>query len=149
VLDCANGDAKKDQEQIDQIEEKWARKPLQPARKKLAKRKAAPDKNVDRKKAPAKIGSAKAVKGTRRNKRQQPDSRGLREVSGLDSGDLEGLSNVANTDSESVDELLEEGSAFEAGVVYGVEDSRGRAGKEVHTREVPEDDVPQEYQDDD
>ena len=35
----------------------------------------------------------------------------------------------------------------EAGVVSGVEDSRKRDGKEVRTREVPEDDVPGEYRD--
>ena len=65
----------------------------------------------------------------------------------MQSGDLEGLSNVESADSESVDELLEEGNAFEAGVLSGVEDSRGREGKEVRTREVPEDDVPGEYLD--
>ena len=65
----------------------------------------------------------------------------------MESGDLQGLSNVESVDSESVDELLEEGNAFEAGVVSGVEDSRAREGKEVRTREVPEDDVPGEYLD--
>ncbi len=65
----------------------------------------------------------------------------------MQSGDLEGLSNVESADSESVDELLEEGNAFEAGVLAGVENSRGREGKEVRTREVPEDDVPGEYLD--
>jgi hypothetical protein len=54
---------------------------------------------------------------------------------------------VESADSESVDELLEEGNAFEAGVVAGVEDSGRREGKEVRTREVPEDDVPEEYLD--
>jgi len=67
--------------------------------------------------------------------------------SGLQSGDLQGLSNIENVDSESVDELMEEGNAFEAGVVSGVEESRARDGKEVRTREVPEDDVPGEYLD--
>ncbi len=65
----------------------------------------------------------------------------------MESGDLQGLSNTEDVDSESVDELLEEGNAFEAGVVSGVEDSAGREGKEVRTREVPEDDVPEEYLD--
>jgi hypothetical protein len=64
---------------------------------------------------------------------------------GLQSGDLQGLSNDEVADSESVDELLEEGNAFEAGVVAGVEDSRDEEGKEVRTREVPVDDVPDEY----
>jgi hypothetical protein len=98
--------------------------------------------------APAKTRSAKAVKKTRRNEGQQQSPRGPSpKVSGLQSGDLEGLSNVESADSESVDELLEEGNAFEAGVVLGVEDSREREGKEVRTREVLEDDVPGEYLD--
>ena len=61
------------------------------------------------------------------------------------SGDLQGLSNVQGADSESVDELLEEGNAFEADVVTGVEDAGGADEREVRTHEVPEDDVPEEY----
>ncbi len=67
--------------------------------------------------------------------------------SGGQSGDLQGLSNSERADSESVDELLEEGNAFEAGIVSGVEDADNADEKEVHTREVPEDDVPGEYLD--
>jgi hypothetical protein len=69
--------------------------------------------------------------------------------SGEQSGDLQGLSDVETADSESVDELLEEGNAFEAGVVSGVERAGERGEKEVRTREVPEDDVPDEYLDKD
>ncbi len=72
---------------------------------------------------------------------------GLRARSGGQSGDLQGLSNREGADSESVDELLEEGNAFEADIVKGVEDA-GDEG-EVHTHEVPEDDVPGEYLDKD
>lgn len=68
-------------------------------------------------------------------------------TSGGESGDLQGLSNRERADSESVDELLEEGNAFEAGVVSGVEQADDADGREVHTREVPEDDVPEEYLD--
>ena len=64
------------------------------------------------------------------------------------SGDLQGLSNVEDADSESVDELLEEGNAFEAEVVEGVEDAPAADVAEVKTHEVPEDDVPEEYLDD-
>jgi len=39
------------------------------------------------------------------------------------SGDLQGLSNIEDADAESVDELLEEGQAYEAEVVQGVEDA--------------------------
>ena len=49
---------------------------------------------------------------------------------------------------ESVEELVEEGQAFEAGVVSGVEDAPDADEGEVTTREVPEDDVPEEYLDD-
>ncbi|MGA7753428.1 MAG: hypothetical protein WCB05_11370 [Candidatus Sulfotelmatobacter sp.] len=52
-------------------------------------------------------------------------------------------------DSESVEELVEEGNAFEADVVSGVEDAGNHDEQEVHTHEVPEDDVPGEYLDKD
>jgi hypothetical protein len=61
------------------------------------------------------------------------------------SGDLQQLSDVADADSESVEELVEEGNAFEADAVQGVEDAKPPDVSEVRTREVPEDDVPAEY----
>jgi hypothetical protein len=61
------------------------------------------------------------------------------------SGDLQGLSNVQGADSESVDELLEQGNAFEAEVVKGVEEAGDADAAEVRTHEVPQDDVPGEY----
>jgi hypothetical protein len=64
-------------------------------------------------------------------------------------GDLEGLSRAEQADSESVDELVEEGNAFEAGAVAGVQEADDQDMREVHTREVPEDDVPDEYLDKD
>ena len=67
--------------------------------------------------------------------------------SGRQSGDLQGLSSVEGADSESVGELLEEGNAFEADVVTGVENAGNADEKEVRTHEVPEDDVPGEYLD--
>jgi hypothetical protein len=63
------------------------------------------------------------------------------------SGDLQGLSGVEAAGSESVQELLEEGNAFEADIVKGVEDAENADEIEVETHEVPEDDVPQEYLD--
>lgn len=63
------------------------------------------------------------------------------------SGDTQGLSDVADVDPESVEELLEEGQAFEAGVITGVENAPDADVSEIHTTEVPEDDVPPEYQD--
>ncbi len=69
--------------------------------------------------------------------------------SGRQSGDLQGLSRAEEADSESVDELLEEGNPFEADVVTGVESADEADEKEVRTHEVPEDDVPDEYLDKD
>jgi len=77
------------------------------------------------------------------------DARGLGPEAGGQSGDTEGLSRAELADSESVEELLEEGQAFEAGIVEGVENARDPDQEEVQTREVPEDDVPQEYLDED
>jgi hypothetical protein len=64
---------------------------------------------------------------------------------GGQSGDTQGLSDVAEADSESVEELVEEGQFFEAAVVSGVENAPDPDVAEVTTREVPEDDVPAEY----
>lgn len=61
------------------------------------------------------------------------------------SGDTQGLSDVEEAGSESVVELLEEGQSFEADAVGGVEDAPDADVEEVHTRQVPEDDVPPEY----
>jgi hypothetical protein len=69
--------------------------------------------------------------------------------SGELSGDLQALPEVEHLDSENLLELIEEGSAFEANVLTGVEDAEDNEGKEVHTHEVPEDDVPGEYLDQD
>jgi len=124
--------------------------------KKSTKKASAPRKAAAKKKS-----SKKATRGTARvsSKQTRVKARGRRGPafsstlpswrSGEESGDLQGLSDVESADSESVDELLEEGNAFEAGVVSGVEEADRRDEKGVRTREVPEDDVPQEYLDED
>lgn len=61
------------------------------------------------------------------------------------SGDLQGLRNSERGDSESISELLEEGNAFEAGIVTGVEEAEDNPETEVQSHEVSEDDVPKEY----
>jgi hypothetical protein len=61
------------------------------------------------------------------------------------SGDNQGISDVADADSESVEELVEEGNSFEAAAVEGVENAKDPDVSEVTTRQVPEDDVPEEY----
>jgi hypothetical protein len=59
------------------------------------------------------------------------------------------LSSLEGASSESVDELLEEGNAFEAEAVKGVQDAGDADEGEVHSHEVPQDDVPGEYRDKD
>jgi hypothetical protein len=68
-------------------------------------------------------------------------------ASGGQSGDTQGLSQIEEADSESVEELVEEGQYFEAEAVSGVEDAKDPDQGEVTTSEVPEDDVPLEYTD--
>ncbi len=135
-------------------------------RKKLAKKTTSPKNRVEKKKpalkkaavkakAPGKkTAGAKAAGAGKRapGKSQNLDTaafelQGFRSESAGQSGDLQGLSNVEAADSESVDELIEEGNAFEAGVVAGVESAGDADEKEVRTHEVPEDDVPDEYLD--
>ena len=73
----------------------------------------------------------------------------VRNHSGELSGDLQGLPEVEHLDSENLRELIEEGNAFEANVLTGIEDAEEHEGKEVHTHEVAEDDVRGEYLDQD
>jgi hypothetical protein len=123
--------------------------------KRTAGKKVAPMKKAAPKKAAVKtkVGGKKTTGGKTAGalkKRQSVDTvafalDGLGARSGEQSGDLQGLSNVQGADSESVDELLEEGNAFEADVVKGVEDAGDDDEGEVHTHEVPQDDVPGEY----
>jgi hypothetical protein len=61
------------------------------------------------------------------------------------SGDLQGLRRGADTEAEGVEELLEEGQAFEAAVVLGIEDAPNADDGGVRTRQVKMDDVPLEY----
>jgi len=74
-----------------------------------------------------------------------PRGRGLGPDSGGQSGDVQGLRGAALGDSESVEELIEDGQSFEAEVISGVEDAPDPDEGEIRTREVPEDDVPPEY----
>jgi hypothetical protein len=118
-------------------------------KKKLAKKRVNPKKKLAKKAAPKKAGT---LKKQVRGKSQVVDTGaftpgGLGARAGGQSGDLQGLSNVEGADSESVDELLEEGNAFEAEVVKGVEDAGDADEGEVRTHEVPQDDVLGEYRD--
>ena len=83
--------------------------------------------------------------GTRTYTRIPAKQDGLGPDSGGQSGDTQGLAGEAEADSESVAELLEEGQSFEAEIIAGVEDAPDGDVAEVHTKQVPEDDVPEEY----
>jgi len=128
------------------------------AKKKIAKKKKSPKKSVAKKTTPKaklskkkpapkkKLPSKKRVRGKSQDVETVAfEPKGLGSRSGGQSGDLQGLSNRERAGSESVDELLEEGNAFEAEIVKGVEDALDADEGEVHTHEVPEDDVPEEY----
>lgn len=128
------------------------------AKKKSVKKKSAPQKGVRKTKTKTVRGKTVSSKTAGAPKKRvaakarslDPDPFELQEMrsrSAGQSGDLQGLSNTESADSESVDELIEEGNAFEADVVAGVESAGDDDEKEVRTHEVPEDDVPGEYRD--
>jgi hypothetical protein len=128
------------------------------AKKKSVKKKSAPQKGVRKtrtktvrgKTVSSKTAGAPKKRVAAKGRSLDPDPfelQGMRSRSAGQSGDLQGLSNSESADSESVDELIEEGNAFEADVVAGVESAGDDDEKEVRTHEVPEDDVPGEYRD--
>jgi hypothetical protein len=125
--------------------------------KKRALKKTAPKKRTAAKKSttssrkPLSTSGSLRQKVSRRSSTQRSSKFELETGSGSagQSGDLQGLRDSEGADSESVSELLEEGNAFEAGVVAGVEHGDDGEEREVHTHEVPEDDVPEEYLDKD
>lgn len=110
--------------------------------KTAVKSKVSPKKKTARSAATVQIGSQSVE--TVSLKRE-----GLGTRAGVGVGDFQGVSTVAGVDSESAEELLEEGQAFEAGIVSGVEDAADADEAEVTTHEVPQDDVPGEYNDKD
>jgi len=135
-------------------------------RKKAASKKATPKnskKNVLKKKPAAKKPSRKkksirSESSVRRNiaapagRTSEVNSgmvtqgrRGLGPASGGQSGDIQGLPRNEDVDTESVEELVEEGQALEAEYVSGVENAPDADQGEIKTHEVPEDDVPDEY----
>jgi hypothetical protein len=133
------------------------------SRKKTTPKKRASKKNVLRKKATTKkpIRKKKSILAESSVRRNIPGPagrtsevnsgmfrqgrRGLGPNAGGQSGDIQALPRDEGVDSESVEELEEEGQAFEAEVVSGVENAPDADRGEVRTREVPEDDVPDEY----
>jgi hypothetical protein len=124
-----------------------------PLKKPVRKKPALKKKPAAKKKAAAKKKRIVGEKKVHRAAQQTTypiatrGSRGLAAASGGQSGDTQGLSRRQREDSESVEELAEEGQYFEAEAVSGVEDAKDPDQGEVTTSEVPEDDVPAEYTD--
>ena len=129
---------------------KKAKKKAAPRKKKklLKKAKSAP------RPAPKKASKKKTAKKSPRGRANSAElsgyqRKGLGSNTGGQAGDLQGISSRSGVDSESVTELLEEGQTFEAEAVSGVENAADPDVSEVTTRQFPEDDVPEEYQDPD
>jgi hypothetical protein len=133
----------------------------------MARAKANKGKRRKTKRVPAKDESAaKKTRGKERTTRRRSETprasfpsgsesvetvpskrRRLTAPPGAGTGDLQGISIVEDADSESQKELIDEGQAFEAGIIKGVDDAPDES--EVRTHEVPQDDVPEEYEDKD
>src|ERR1700691_4762747 len=117
-----------------------AKKKPVPKKKPAPKKKAAAKKKSPAKKKPS---VRKKTAGRGQGELTNPvglwDRRGLGSASGGQSGDTQGLSEKEDVDSESVEELAEEGQDFEAEVVSGVENAKDPNQGEVTTTEVPED----------
>ena len=118
---------------------KQARRPTKAIKKEPSKKKTSPK------------TSLRAKRKTPRSAAQRMESLQNAEnpVSPRQSIDFQGLSRAQQADSESVEELVEEGNISEAGAVAGVEEADDEDTREVHTHEVSEDDVPDEYLDKD
>jgi len=121
------------------------------AKAKLSAKKKAPKQKAARKPAarrrPAR--QTQVVVGSQSVETVQLKRRARAAAAGESGGDFGGVSVVEGADSESPDELLEEGQTFEAGIVSGVENAPDPDQGEVRTHEVTQDDVPEEYDDKD
>lgn len=104
-----------------------------------------------RRPAPREIssGSERSSLGSSRLSRvPRSPRRGMGDEAGGQAGDLQGLSREEDVDTESVEELVEEGQAFEADVINGVENAPDADQGPVRTHERPEDDIPPEERSD-
>jgi len=111
----------------------------------MAKKKKSRKKPATRKKKASARAKPKRLKKARRAKRRvrgpnsyeppvQPAGRGVGAGAAGQSGDIQGLSRGEYIDSESVEELSEEGQSYEAEVVSGVESAPEPDQRRVQTR---------------
>jgi hypothetical protein len=115
--------------------------------KKKSGTRTAAKKKISTKKKPGKTAASLRREAKNRRARNARLSRGLssdragivaesepeRTLEAGQSGDLEGLSDIEDADSESVRELAEEGQDYEAEIVEGVERAADRDEKQVRT----------------
>ena len=126
---------------------KQTKRKAKPAKSKASKRKTSPKRRSAPRSRSASRAKSRVRRGGESPGRRARIHQGVALESGGQSGDIQGLSNVEDVDSESVSELVEEGQAFEAGIVAGVENAPDADQGGVRTEEVPEDDVQPEYRD--
>lgn len=94
-------------------------------------------------------GSERSSLGSSRFSRAlRPPQRGMGDEAGGQAGDLQGLSREEDAGAESVEELVEEGQAFEADVINGVENAPDADEGPVRTHGRLEDDIPPEERSD-
>lgn len=132
--------AKKSKAKVKKSKANTKRKNKVGAKKKARKSRSVPTKKTVKKKNTKRGISAEAV---------TYETRGLGANSAGQAGDTQGLPKIPVGDSDSVEELLEEGQTFEAEILEGVENAGDAERSEVKTRQVPEDDVPEEYREKD
>ncbi len=132
------------------------KKKAKPAKKSSVAKKITSRNKVARKKIVKKPVRKKPVR-RKRTSRRAPE---LATVAALEnkrinsrgagsSGDNQKLSRVEDVDSESVEELIDEGQSYEAAAISGVEGALDPDQGEVTTKQIPEDDVPDEYKEKD
>src|SRR5882757_2809351 len=119
-------------------------------KKSAARRAPSARKKTVKKIAPKKLAAKKKPAATKTARRREQvinpitpsGRRGMGAASGGQSGDTQGLSRRSYDDSESVEELMEEGQYMEAEAVSGVENAPDADQGEVRTKQSLEDDVP-------
>jgi hypothetical protein len=124
------------------------RKAVRPAAKKPAKKPAKPH-MASRRRKKNEAGSDRSLRSSLTKDGGPAPRRDEGSLRAGQSGDLQGLSSVEEADSESVDELLEDGQAFEAEVVEGVEDVPDEKEVPSRGRRETEGEPPEDYGDKD
>jgi hypothetical protein len=114
------------------------------AKKARPKKKAAKPQMASRRRKKNEVGSDKSLRSSLTEDVRLSPRRDEGSLRAGQSGDLQGLSDVEDADSESVDELLEDGQSYEAEIVEGVEDVEDekevpRRGRTETEGEPPED----------